>query len=322
MSKAFVAVAMAGAIALAVAAAPPSEVLPAAGPLSPQTIGRLVLVDAARAGTRVVAVGDRGYIVLSDDGGLTWRRARSPEAPLLTAVDFIDPRDGWAVGHDEVILATHDGGETWTEQFAAPAQKRPLLDVLMLSSAAGIAVGAYGAYYETADGGAHWRPRRIVEGDRHLNAIVRLAGSRLLIVGEEGTILASDDAGRTWAPRASPYKGSLFGAVVAADGAVVAFGLRGHIYRSTDAGRHWRPVDNASTATLMGGARLPDGTLVLAGAAGTALVSRDDGRSFVPLATGSSGALSSAVADGGNAVLLVGETGARAIALPSVRRTP
>ena len=74
--------------------------------------------------SRVIAVGDRGYIVLSDDNGRTWRRAKSPAAPLLTAVEFLDANNGWAVGHDSVILATADGGETWVQQFAAPAEQR------------------------------------------------------------------------------------------------------------------------------------------------------------------------------------------------------
>lgn len=302
------------------AAAVEPEVLPQSGPIGKDTVGRLLLIDGARVGARAIAVGARGYIVLTDDEGAHWRRARAPASTLLTAVDFVDARRGWAVGHDEVILATADAGETWTQQFAAPKDQRPFLGVLMLGEASGIAVGAYGAYFETGDGGTTWKPRKVLEEDRHLNAIVRVAKERLLIVGEAGTILASDDAGKTWIAVASPYKGSLFGALVARDGAVVIFGLRGHIYRSVDAGRTWKPVDNASAATLMGGTRLPDGTLVIVGAAGTALVSRDDGQSFVPLATGTTRAFSKALAAAPEHVMLLGEAGAREIALPSVAR--
>ena len=49
-----------------------------------------------------------------------------------------------------------------------------------------------------------------------------------MIFGEAGHRSSrSADWGKTWAPQPSPYKGSLFGALVAADGAVVAFGMRG-----------------------------------------------------------------------------------------------
>jgi len=289
------------------AGAPP--VLPDSGPLAAATIHRLLLLDAVRVGSRVVAVGDRGYIVVSDDDGASWKRAVAPAAPLLTAVDFVDAKDGWAVGHDTTILATRDGGDTWTRQYSAPAEQRPLLGVLFLDAQKGIAVGAYGAYYETADGGRSWNARKIIPEDRHFNAIVKVAEHRLLIVGEEGTILVSSDDGARWTKVASPYKGSLFGAAVAADGTVVAFGLRGRIYRSSDGGQSWTQVDDATAATLMGGSRLPDGTLLLAGAAGTVLVSRDNGRSFVPLATGTSRAWSKAVLGAPNAAMLLGEAG-------------
>lgn len=315
MNPATVAAALCCGLVLAAGAAPPTEVLPASGPLRAATIQRLLLIDAAQAGNRIVAVGDRGWIVHSDDQGATWSRAKTPVAPLLTAVRFTDAQRGWAVGHDSVILATADGGISWTQQFAAPAEQRPLMDVHFLDAQRGIAIGAYGAYYETADGGRSWTARKVLEDDKHLNGIVAAGNGRLVILGEAGTILRSEDGGAKWSAVPSPYKGSLFGAVVAADGAIVAFGLRGRIYRSADAGATWTQVDNASVATLMGGARLPDGTLVLAGAAGTVLVSRDQGRSFQPLATGTTRAFSKAVAAGPGALLLLGETGARPVAL-------
>jgi photosystem II stability/assembly factor-like uncharacterized protein len=297
-----------------------ADLLPQSGPLPKVTMERLLLIDAAHMGSRVVAVGDRGYIVLSDDNGGTWRRAKSPAAPLLTAVEFVDAKHGWAVGHDSVILATVDGGESWTEQFSAPAEQRPLLDVLFIDTQRGFAIGAYAAFYETTDGGKSWNPRKVIEDDKHLNAFVRLPEGRLIILGEAGTILASQDAGATWTVVPSPYKGSLFGGLVADDGAVVAFGLRGRIFRSTDAGKTWMAVDNASVATLMGGSKLPDGTLVIAGNGGTVLVSRDNGQSFVPLATGSTKAFSKALLGPPNAVILIGETGAREAALPIAKR--
>ncbi len=312
------AVAAAGLVLCAPAAV--AEILPESGPLPRVTMERLLLVDATHRGSRVVAVGDRGYIVLSDDDGKTWRRAKSPAVPMLTAVEFLDAKQGWAAGHDSVILATADGGETWVQQFAAPAEQRPLLDVTFLDKDNGFAIGAYGAFFETTDGGRNWNPRKVIEDDKHLNAFVRLSEGRLVILGEAGTILLSADAGKTWSPVPSPYKGSLFGGLVADDGAVVAFGLRGRIFRSTDAGRTWKAVDNASVATLMGGTKLPDGALVIAGNGGTVLVSRDHGQSFVPLPTGSTKAFAKAILGPANAVILIGETGVREAALPLAKR--
>jgi len=292
------------------------EVLPESGPIG-ATARRLLLLDAAHLGNRIVAVGDRGYVIYSDDHGANWSRAKAPAAPLLTAVHFADAKNGWAVGHDTVILATTDGGATWTQQFSAPAEQRPLLDVLFLSVQQGIAIGAYGAYYETSDGGKSWNPRKVLEDDKHMNALVKLADGKLVILGEAGTILTSADSGKTWTAVPSPYKGSLFGGLVADDGAVVGFGLRGRIYRSSDAGNTWKQVDNASQATLMGGTRLPDGALVLAGAAGTVLVSRDHGQSFQPADSGGTRAFAGATLGPPNSILVLGEGGARPLNIPS-----
>jgi photosystem II stability/assembly factor-like uncharacterized protein len=302
-------------LALAIAAATlltavdAKEVLPESGPVSINTMQRLLIVDAASVGTRVVAVGDRGWIALSDDRGASWKRAKSPAAPLLTAVDFIDDKRGWAVGHDAMILATADGGETWTKQFSGPLDQGPLLDVHFVDAKRGFAVGAYGTFYETSDGGAKWAARKVVVDDKHLNAIVDAGKGNLIVLGEAGTILRSGDSGATWQPVASPYKGSFFGGTTTRDGAVLAFGLRGRIYRSTDAGKTWTQVANASEASLMSASVLADGAIALTGAAGTLLVSRDNGETFTPLASGRRGVISKALAGAPGVILLLGESG-------------
>jgi photosystem II stability/assembly factor-like uncharacterized protein len=81
-------------------------------PLSPQSL----LLDIVPADKRLVAVGERGHILLSDDRGSSWRQASVPTRQLLTAVYFSDPQRGWAVGHDGLVLATVDGGEHWVIQ--------------------------------------------------------------------------------------------------------------------------------------------------------------------------------------------------------------
>ena len=322
-------------------------VMPTSGPLTRQTMSRLLLLDAARIGDRVVAVGDRGYIVYSDSNGESWQRAKTPPGtPLLTAVFFLDANTGWAVGHDSTILTSTDKGESWTKAFSAAEDQKPLMDVTFLDANTGFAVGAYGAFYATTDGGKTWAPRKLFEGtkaappapkkgkyvskgdakadiedkggddDKHINAIAKLGDNKLLIAGEAGLLAKSEDAGKSWVKIASPYKGSFFGAIQSQDGAVLIYGLRGRIYRSTDVSlSNWKLIENKTVASLMGSTRLPDGTLVLAGLAGTVLVSRDNGVSFSPLPSGSTKALSSALPGTSNALLLIGEAGVREVLL-------
>jgi photosystem II stability/assembly factor-like uncharacterized protein len=76
-----------------------------------------LMLDVGSAGERLVAVGEYGGILYSDDQGVSWNQAQVPVQVTLTAVHFPSALKGWAVGHDAVILHSEDGGETWHKQL-------------------------------------------------------------------------------------------------------------------------------------------------------------------------------------------------------------
>jgi photosystem II stability/assembly factor-like uncharacterized protein len=71
----------------------------------------------AVAGKRLICVGQRGHIVYSDDQGKKWTQANVPVSSDLVAVSFPSPQNGWAVGHDGIVLHSSNGGSSWTKQF-------------------------------------------------------------------------------------------------------------------------------------------------------------------------------------------------------------
>src|SRR3974377_2305862 len=78
---------------------------------------KAMMLGCARAGKRLVAVGDHGIVLLSDDDGTRVRQAKAVAVgSTLTSVSFADEKYGWAVGQWGVIVATVDGGETWQLQ--------------------------------------------------------------------------------------------------------------------------------------------------------------------------------------------------------------
>jgi photosystem II stability/assembly factor-like uncharacterized protein len=200
---------------------------------------------------------------------------------MLTAVDFANGLVGCAVGHDEAIVCTRDGGTTWELTHYSPEEQRPLLAVLFLDEQRVFAVGAYGRVLESSNGGRSWDERRISEEDMHFNHLARSASGRLFVAAEGGTLLRSDDAGATWRELSSPYSGSFFGTLPLAGEAVLAFGLRGNLFRSEDAGESWVEIETGTDALLGHGVVLADGTAVVSGLGGAVLCSRDGGRSFV-----------------------------------------
>lgn len=284
-----------------------------------------LMIDVVHAGKRLVAVGDRGHILYSDDQGATWTQAKVPTRQLLTAVFFADDKHGWAVGHDAQILATTDGGVTWTQQFQDLKREAPLLDVWFKDASNGFAVGAYGALIETTDGGKTWddvSDRLDNEDQFHLNAIAQVKDAGLFIVGEQGSMFRSHDEGQTWEKLEGPYEGSLFGVIGTAQAqTLLAYGLRGNLFRSTDFGSTWEPVElNATRGALefglSGATLLDDGAIVVVGNGGSVVVSHDDGLTFSVFNRPDRISLSAVTAAGNGNLILVGQGGVR-VATPT-----
>lgn len=293
--------------------------------VKPLATGSLLL-DGAAAGGLMMAVGERGHVLLSRDEGVSWEQVVVPTRSTLTGVYLHDEQLAWAVGHDAVILRTRDGGKTWERLYWAPEQERPLFDVWFRDAENGFAIGAYGFFLETSDGGDNWTERAIVEpeevaedeidpyaftsaADLHLNKISRGDSGRLYIAAEAGGAFRSDDEGDTWTSLAPPYEGSFFGSLPLAGDSVLLFGLRGNLFRSDDAGETWRELPTGTVALLTDGVRQPDGKLVITGLAGTLLVSRDGGESFELLQQADRQGLATALPTSDGGLVLVGEFG-------------
>ncbi|MFA5941808.1 MAG: YCF48-related protein, partial [Sinimarinibacterium sp.] len=286
----------------------------------PAEIARLatqsLLLGVVRAGDMLVAVGDRGTIMRSPDGKL-WTQVAVPVHATLTAVDFADTAQGWAVGHDGAILHTDNGGASWTLQRYDAAQNQPLLDVVALDTTHALAVGAYGLMLATADGGQTWAPVNapaLLEEGLHLNAAIRLGNGALLVVGETGLLGFSTDAGASWKRMPSSYDGSMFGALPVGQSGALVFGLRGNVLRTEDVqGGYWTRVDLGSVQSIYGGAQMENGTTVLVGADGAVFLIAPDGtvqrRQYEVDAGALGGGSLSGVLPWQQDLLLIGEAG-------------
>jgi photosystem II stability/assembly factor-like uncharacterized protein len=280
---------------------------------------RTLLNGLARAGDRVVAVGQRGHILLSDDAGQSWKQATVPVSSDLVAVHFPTPQLGWAVGHDGVVLHSADAGRSWKRQRDGRpnAADTPLLDVWFQDERTGYAVGAFGLLLHTTDGGAEWKSLQQASDNpknMHLYAVRGIAGE-LYIAGEQGLLLKLDRAASRFVALTLPYKGTLFG-VTGNSRAVVVHGLRGNVLRSTDAGASWQVVPTGLQVGMTASATGADGSILLASQAGHLLSSRDDGASFAPLKTERPFPAAAVLAVASGRVLVAGPRGVQAQPLP------
>lgn len=269
-----------------------------------------VLIDIARAGRRLVAAGEQGVILLSDDDGKHWRQVTVPVSVSLTALSFPNERQGWAVGHSGVVLHTADAGESWSVQLDGqaaaqrvlealpvdagtdPAQARqlriaqslvaegadkPWLAVHFSNARQGTVVGAFGLIMHTEDGGQSWQSwmdRLDNPRGYHLYALAG-HGKRLYIAGEQGLLLVSDDQGQHFRRLPSPYPGSFFALNLSSDGTLVLAGLRGQAWRSDDGGMQWQALANPFNSSLMAARWAGIGQVMLADQSGRLLLSSE-----------------------------------------------
>lgn len=275
---------------------------------------RAPLNALARAGTRLIAAGQRGHILYSDDAR-TWTQAQVPVSSDLNALAFPSATQGWAVGHEGVVLHSGDAGKTWRKQldgrqiarillkqygnpvnpddpevqrlkqdaelFATQGADKPLLDVWFADERTGFVTGAFNLILCTEDGGQTWTAwQDRVDNPRSMHLYgLRPAAGTLFMVAEQGLVLKLDTARQRFEKVELPYDGTLFG-LLGDDRLLLVYGLRGNALRSLDGGASWRKVDTGISDGITSGLIADDGSVVLASQSGQLLRSTDRGATF------------------------------------------
>jgi photosystem II stability/assembly factor-like uncharacterized protein len=308
------------------------------------------LISVARAGNRLVAVGLRGLVVTSDNGGETWQQAAVPVSSGLLSVRFVTPELGWISGHDGVVLHSMDGGRHWSKQLDgreaakllishfeeraaaglaeagiyleqakidfANGPEQPFLDIWFEDARNGFVCGPFGLLLATHDGGASWESwMENIDNPNfyHLFALAGIGG-KLFITGEKGTVFRLDRDRQRFVAQHSGYQGSFFGAL-GTQNYLIAYGLRGNAYRSADAGRSWTELQTGLRSSLNGGTILEDGRIVLVSQGGDLIVSADEGNHFRLVAGLRPSAFAGVAQIGRDAAAVVGLNGLQQVTL-------
>lgn len=257
-----------------------------------------LLMDVVNNHGRLVAVGERGHILYSDNHGQTWIQAKVPVSVTLTAVTFATAKKGWAVGHDGVVLHTQDSGLSWQKQLDGNtinqvmlAQLKKLIETK--SKALNMALLPKDALQqqvlaqELEDLNFFLSDVEIAAREGPITPLMDLWFKNEregIVIGAFGVILRTTDAGANWVPLAdrihNPQGLHYYGITQAEDTLFIA-GENGILFRSDDWGQTWQSITSPYKGSIFGITGRSEGVWVIAfGLRGNTFYSHDRGRKW------------------------------------------
>ncbi|MEO1596543.1 MAG: YCF48-related protein [Pseudomonadota bacterium] len=299
---------------------------------SPAASERLLL-GASVSGSRVLAVGEQGHIILSDDSGESWMHAEVPVSLMLTSVTFSDTGTAWAVGHDGVVLTSDDAGVRWRTVLdgveiarmqiqaaeAAIAALEATLDVMTDDDPALEDTGyaLEDAQFDLEDA------QEIAETGltSPLLGIAFTTPDRGYAYGAYGVLVETRDAGQSWSLIAdrldNPDNLHLYDLAVMPSGTLLLVGEAGAVYRSSDDGETWDRLDLGYGGSLFGVLSLPDGATLAYGLRGRLFRSADAGERWQEIDSGARATLTGGTVLPDGRTALVGAGGTLLVGQPA-----
>lgn len=288
-----------------------------------------MLLDIAAAGDRLVAVGERGHILYSNDQGESWTQAQVPTSVMLTRVFFVSPELGWAVGHDGHILVSQNGGVNWELQrdgIKAQAQineeragrakvyledlynqvkSAPEEEKEELEEALEEAAFALDSAREALDEPVYAPP---------LMDIWFANAEQGWASGAYGALLHTHNGGRQWSDYSykvgNPDELHLNGVTGAADGELYLASEWGTVFRSSSNGEAWEPLETGYEGSFFGVVVNPvTGSVFAYGLLGTVYRSTDQGETWEEVPAMARASLFGGIAMDDGTLIFVGQGG-------------
>lgn len=249
------------------------------------------------------AVGAGGTILVTTDGGTSWRIREAtttssggftvPVFANLNAVAFVSATTGVAVGENQTIVRTTDGGNTW--QQVGESGSIPLYDISFGSATTGCAVGASATVMRTTDGGASWTTITLPSSTRVqtilsfniLQSVHFINEQQGWAVGASGWVIATSNGGLNWTkkrPTTTQPQPNLNGVFFANANTGWAAQANGAMLVTTDGGDTWNLTPNQPTSLILNGLTgLPGNTsrIWVVGQSGFSAYTTDGGQSWL-----------------------------------------
>ena len=185
---------------------------------------------------RAIAVGRRGTMAMSNDGGQTWNELDTDIWDGIWSIYFATDKHGWAVGERGLIVHTNDGGANWERQFGGGGYT--LRSVHFISPQKGWIVGDLSTILHTADSGETWVQQS--PGEFHmLKGVYFLNEKRGWAIGWPGICLTTRDGGLTWRHQTTGTYNELYAVYFADENTGWIVGQFGEILFTKNGGEKW-----------------------------------------------------------------------------------
>jgi photosystem II stability/assembly factor-like uncharacterized protein len=223
-----------------------------------------------------VAVSSDGHVIVTSDGGATWQVRPTPTPATIgdvgypgkvvpngwsfEDVSFVDRDHGYVVGADGVVLATEDGGTTWT--YRGKPQFGGLSNVEFIDEFHGQIVGhgtgrPDAVNYTTLgtnDAAENWQANLAGKKDDgvspvNMRGVAVATPMHAIAVGEFGRIFVTFDEGKTWRNRRNGTNETLYDVAFADRRRALAVGgvnfqgdHRAIVLATNDGGESWTAI--------------------------------------------------------------------------------
>ncbi len=208
------------------------------------------------------------------------------EAVRFTDVEYNTDSSGFICGEQGILLQTKDWGRNWKQRYFPNLDMLYFYDMTFINRRQGVLIGVTGSdsirykgiVYRTDDGGDTWQEVTGVLGIGFSHVHRDLETDNLIITAI-GSVLISEDRGKTWESIKLPEGDIMRSTIVTGDHGI-SVGMNGRILRSEDAGKTWKDSESPTENSLTSVTRYAPGVWYIAGEHGEVWSTKDFGKSW------------------------------------------
>ncbi len=212
----------------------------------------------------------------------------------------------FAVGDNGTILASTDGGATWTPQNSGIATT--IYSIACPTTAICYAAGLGGTVLATTNGGATWS-RQASTTTQTLYGISCPSSSVCFAAGTTGVVLATNNGGAAWTVQATGTQHYLYAITCPSTTTCVAVGAYGTILATGNGGATWSTQSSGTSVSLRGIACTTTQSCTAEGDGGTILTTSNGGAAWTAHSSTTSNNLQGIACSGGTNCVAVGDAG-------------